>query len=91
MELQATLALVQGGFANRRSPPPVAEDVFGRKPFAHEALKGLENLAVVKKQHRTGKLPLASVAERYGTLEVIRWTPRKVAPSACRLSCGFNC
>ncbi|KAL3445255.1 ribonuclease-III-like-domain-containing protein [Aspergillus insuetus] len=73
VDQQASLALVQ-------SPPnthPVAPDTYGREPFTHPALDGLDNLSSSTKKYLTSKVNLAKVAQEYELQTVLRWTPRK--------------
>ncbi len=76
VQLQASLALAQG-------PPgtfgTVAPDPYGREPFSHPALKGLDNLTSNTKKFMTDKSKLAEVARQYELESVLRWSPRKVS------------
>ncbi|KAL2010474.1 hypothetical protein VTN00DRAFT_6281 [Thermoascus crustaceus] len=74
VQLQASLALVQdaGSFA-KKSP----EDPFGREPFTHQALDGLNNLSSNTKKFLTSKTKLSELAQKYEAQKVIRWSPRK--------------
>lgn len=75
VQLQASLALVQdaGRFA-KKTP----EDPFGRKPFTHQALDGLNNLSSNTKNFLTSKTKLSELAQKYELQKVVRWSPRKV-------------
>ncbi|KAL2220190.1 RNase III domain protein [Thermoascus aurantiacus ATCC 26904] len=74
VQLQASLALVQdaGHFA-KKTP----EDPFGRKPFTHQALDGLNNLSSNTKNFLTSKTKLSELAQKYELQKVVRWSPRK--------------
>ena len=74
VQLQASLALVQG----TNSKSSVAPDEFGRQPFTHEALDGLNNLSPQLKKRLTHRVQLANLADSYEAQKVLRWTPRKV-------------
>ncbi|KAL3458571.1 ribonuclease-III-like-domain-containing protein [Aspergillus heterothallicus] len=71
--LQASLALVQSPI----TAPPVAPDTFGREPFTHSALDGLNNLSLSTQKYLTNKHNLAKLAQDYELHEVLRWSPRK--------------
>ncbi|OJJ06980.1 hypothetical protein ASPVEDRAFT_65518 [Aspergillus versicolor CBS 583.65] len=74
VQLQASLALAQ-------SPPgtfgTVTPDPYGREPFSHPALKGLDNLTSNTKKFMTDKSKLAEIARQYELEGVLRWSPRK--------------
>ncbi|KAL4967723.1 mitochondrial 54S ribosomal protein mL57 [Aspergillus stella-maris] len=74
VQLQASLALAQ-------SPPstsePAVADQFGREPFTHPALEGLDNLNNNTKKYMTDKSKLAELAVQYELVKVIRWCPKK--------------
>lgn len=82
VQLQASLALVQdaGSFA-KKSP----EDPFGRVPFTHQALDGLNNLSSNTKKFLTSKTKLSELAQKYEAQKVIRWSPRKVRSLTLRV------
>lgn len=54
------------------------EDEFGRMPFAHPALDGVNNLTDKMKHNYLDKMKLAMLAKRYGLQRVIRWNPKNV-------------
>lgn len=58
---------------------PGVEDPFGRQPFSHPALEGLENLNNSTKLLVTSKLNLSQLAQKYQLDKVLRWSPRKVS------------
>ncbi|KAL2824040.1 ribonuclease-III-like-domain-containing protein [Aspergillus cavernicola] len=74
VQLQASLALAQSPADTSNTVTP---DRFGREPFAHPALDGLDNLSPNTKKYFTDKLKLAEVARDYELLKVLRWSPRK--------------
>jgi len=61
-------------------------DEFGRKPFLHPALNGLQGLTDEAESLVLGKSRLAPIAERYGLDKVTRWKPRRV----CIKRSGLN-
>lgn len=82
VQLQASLALAQSTGA---AATPVAEDTYGRKPFAHPALDGLKNLSADTKAFLTSKEKLAELAQKYEMQKVLRWAPRHVSDSIGRV------
>ncbi|KAL4787845.1 ribonuclease-III-like-domain-containing protein [Aspergillus varians] len=74
VQLQASLALAQ---SPRSTSGPVASDPYGRQPFRHAALEGLDNLSPNTKKFLTDKSKLAEVAQQYELQNVLRWCPRK--------------
>ncbi|KAL4988766.1 ribonuclease-III-like-domain-containing protein [Aspergillus falconensis] len=74
VQLQASLALAQSAPNTYGQPAP---DRYGRKPFEHPALNGLENLSINTKRLLTDKSKLAEVARQYDLEKVLRWSPRK--------------
>lgn len=52
-------------------------DNFGRRPFLHPALNGLEGLTNEAESAVLDKTRLAQLAERYGLDKVTRWTPKR--------------
>lgn len=77
--LQTSLALIHKYSSN----PSLAPDSYGRVPFQHPALEGLENLTEESKSLTTetknqARKRLAQLAERYGFGNVIRWKPKRV-------------
>ncbi|KAL4902378.1 hypothetical protein BDW74DRAFT_158431 [Aspergillus multicolor] len=74
VQLQASLALAQSPPNTHGQPAP---DRYGRKPFEHPALEGLDNLSDNLKRYLTDKSKLAEVARHYDLEKVLRWSPRK--------------
>jgi len=74
-ELQTSLALVHEVSANAITPTP---DQYGREPFSHPALQGLNGLTENTKAMVTEKRRLSQLAERYGLDGVLRWKPKTV-------------
>jgi large subunit ribosomal protein L15 len=84
--LQASLVLIQEPTAYSKKIP---EDPYGRTPFQHPALQGLDSLSTDAKSSMTDKKRLAALAKQYGLQEVLRWLPRKVRfqyPRLCSCS-----
>jgi len=75
VQLQASLALIQGG---ERSPNPHQSSA-DRIPFTHPSLTGLHNLSSNMKNYLTSKLKLSELARVYEAGEVIRWQPKRPA------------
>ncbi|KAJ6440086.1 FKH1-like protein [Purpureocillium lavendulum] len=53
-----------------------ATDPYGREPFAHEALAGVDNLSGTTPREAVGKERLHALASSVGMLDVVRWKPR---------------
>ncbi|KAI9374485.1 ribonuclease-III-like-domain-containing protein [Aspergillus egyptiacus] len=71
--LQASLALAQSP-ANASKTAP--SDPFGREPFTHPALDGLNNLDPAAKKFLTNKSKISDLAQhQYKLLQVLRWNP----------------
>ncbi|KAL6722238.1 hypothetical protein ACLMJK_001345 [Lecanora helva] len=76
IELQASLTLLHG--ASTSDIPP-AQDEFGREPFQHPSLQGLDGLTAHAKVMMLEKKRVAQLASgRYGLDEVLRWKPKKM-------------
>lgn len=75
LQLQASLALIQGG---ERSPNAYQSSA-DRIPFTHPSLTGLHNLSSNMKNYLTSKLKLSELARVYEAGEVIRWQPKRVS------------
>ena len=75
VDLQTSLAMIHS-----TSPHPrvAAPDPYGRTPFEHSALEGLEVLSSEAKMDLTDRKRLAQIAEGYGLAGVIRWKPKQV-------------
>ncbi|KAJ5794682.1 hypothetical protein N7457_001281 [Penicillium paradoxum] len=73
VQLQASLALAQGA----PSAGAAQADEFGRVPFTHAALDGLNNLSGDTKKILTERSKLAELANKYELQKVLRWSPRK--------------
>lgn len=76
VQLQVSLALVQNAGNYKRKIP---SDPYGRQPFEHPALEGLENLTDNTKNYITSKNKLSDLAQRYNLQTVLRWSPRMVS------------
>lgn len=57
----------------------VQKDPHGREPFQHPATEGIEVLNGGARAHLLHHSRIASVAQRYGLQDVVRWNPRKVS------------
>lgn len=75
VDLQTSLAMVHSASSH---PLVAAPDPYGRTPFQHPALEGLEVLSSEAKLDMTDRRRLAQIAEGYGLADVIRWKPRQV-------------
>lgn len=75
ISLQTSLALINGPQATLVDPNQ--EDEYGRKPFTHPALNGLQGLTSEAKHNVLNRARLAGVAKRYGIDLVTRWKPAK--------------
>ena len=53
-------------------------DEYGRKPYLHPALNGLQGLTDEAESLVLNKSRLAPIAERYGLDKVTRWKPKRV-------------
>jgi len=77
VDLQTSLALLNGP-KHSQSQPTGTPDEYGRVPFEHPALRGLDGLTEKAKAAVLDKRRLAGLAEKYRLRGVIRWKPRKV-------------
>lgn len=67
------------------------EDPYGRTPFKHPALEGLDALTEVALFDVLDRKRLAAFAGRVGLTSVIRWLPKKVgAPYGLDLECFYH-
>jgi large subunit ribosomal protein L15 len=79
VQLQASLALAQTvPAAGAKNVPSAQKDQFGRVPFTHPALDGLNNLSAETKKVLTERSKLAELGQKYNLQKVIRWSPRRV-------------
>ena len=53
-------------------------DKYGREPYLHPALNGLQGLSDEAESRVLDKARLSQLAERYGLDKVTRWTPKRV-------------
>ena len=80
IELQTAQALLESPQAEKWPKNHFGEyipDKFGRKPFQHPALNGLQGLTDEATHMVLDKSRLAPLAERYGLDKVTRWTPMR--------------
>lgn len=75
MELQASLALLNVSSKKQHTNLP---DAFDRRPFEHEALRGVHNVSEGVKSYYVSKQKLANIAAGLGVDRVLRWKPKKV-------------
>ncbi|KAF2198538.1 hypothetical protein GQ43DRAFT_443248 [Delitschia confertaspora ATCC 74209] len=75
VSLQTSLALMSGPQTIKVDPKK--EDQYGRKPFVHPALSGLQGLTHEAKHDVLNKTRLANLGRRYGLDQVMRWKPMK--------------
>jgi large subunit ribosomal protein L15 len=81
VELQTSQALINSPQQTewpRDSKGVPLTDEFGRRPYIHPALNGLQGLTDEAEGLVLSKSRLAPIAERYGLDKVTRWTPRRV-------------
>ncbi len=80
VDLHTTLALVHAA----PSPLPAqATDEYGRVPFRHPALGGLQNVTLQAKARMGDKRRMSQLAQQYGLASVVRWKPKKVRLHTC--------
>ena len=60
-------------------PPQAPADPFGRQPFEHPSLAGLENFAVKQPHDVISREALHKLGMEVGLLKVLRWKPRLVS------------
>jgi large subunit ribosomal protein L15 len=73
VELQTSQALI-----NSPQEELSTVDQFGRKPFQHPALAGLQGLSDEAETKVLDKARLAQIAQQYGLDRVTRWKPKRV-------------
>jgi hypothetical protein len=73
VELQTSQALLN---SPQEAQPTI--DQYGRKPFQHPALNGLQGLSDEAESKVLDKVQLSQIAERYDLDKVIRWKPKRV-------------
>ncbi|KAK8187062.1 ribonuclease-III-like-domain-containing protein [Phyllosticta capitalensis] len=74
VELQASLALLNVSSKKQHTNLP---DAFDRRPFEHEALRGVHNVSEGVKSYYVSKQKLANIAAGLGVDRVLRWKPKK--------------
>jgi large subunit ribosomal protein L15 len=80
VELQTSQALINSPQEHQwpRDPNGVPmNDEYGRKPYLHPALNGLQGLTDEAENLVLSKSRLAPIAERYRLDKVTRWTPKR--------------
>jgi len=84
--LQGTLALIHSPLSTvTQAPTP---DPYGRTPFQHPALEGLQNLPTIPISEIISKERLGRLATSYGIGEVTRWKPKNV--SSCSIDYDYG-
>lgn len=81
VELQTSQALISSPQENqwpRDSNGLPMNDEFGRKPYLHPALNGVQGLTAEAESLVLSKERLAQIAERYNLDKVTRWKPKRV-------------
>ncbi|KAF1830814.1 hypothetical protein BDW02DRAFT_506678 [Decorospora gaudefroyi] len=80
VELQTSQALINSPQENqwpRDANGKPQNDEFGRKPYLHPALNGLQGLSDEAEGLVLNRARLAPIAERYGLDKVTRWVPKR--------------
>lgn len=80
VELQTSQALINSPQENqwpRASDGKPQPDQYGRRPFLHPALNGLQGLSDEAESKVLSKARLAQIAESYGLDKVTRWVPKR--------------
>ncbi|KNG47778.1 rnase iii domain protein [Stemphylium lycopersici] len=80
VELQTSQALISSPQENqwpRDSNGLPMNDEFGRKPYLHPALNGVQGLTAEAESLVLSKERLAQIAERYNLDKVTRWKPKR--------------
>ncbi|CAN9211445.1 unnamed protein product [Alternaria sp. RS040] len=80
VELQTSQALINSPQEHqwpRDSNGVPVNDEYGRKPYLHPALDGLQGLTDEAESLVLSKSRLSSIAERYRLDKVTRWTPKR--------------
>ncbi|KAI9679151.1 MAG: hypothetical protein M1822_007361 [Bathelium mastoideum] len=76
VDLQTSLALLDAPNPKTPGSSSSEPDEYGRTPFQHPYLKGLDNLTDGAKAKALEKSRLAQLAQSYGLAKVIRWKPK---------------
>lgn len=75
LQLQASLSFINASTAFPQPPPP---DIYGRTPFQHTALEGIQRLTEQSRSLIEDIENLKGLAVKYRLHHVIRWKPKKV-------------
>jgi large subunit ribosomal protein L15 len=81
VELQTSQALINSPQENqwpRDTDEKPSPDKYGRRPFLHPALNGLQGLSEEAESKVLDKARLSQLAEQYGLDKVTRWKPKQV-------------
>lgn len=84
VDLQTTLSLLTASTSSRYLKD--TKDPFGRQPFEHPALEGIECLTGGARDYFTHHKQLSVLAQQYGLQDVVRWVPKKVWSHSFRRS-----
>jgi len=75
VDLQSSLAILNSHPAT--GAPVLPPDHFERESFQHPALEPLPRLTEDIRKDLSSRKRISDIAQRYGLLSVLRWTPRK--------------
>jgi large subunit ribosomal protein L15 len=81
IELQTSQALIHSPQQNpwpRNEKNRPLPDEFGRTPYVHPALDGVQGLTDEAESMVLNKQRLSQLAEKYGLDKVTRWVPKRV-------------
>jgi large subunit ribosomal protein L15 len=76
VDLQTTLGLLTASTSSKYLKD--TKDSFGRQPFQHPALEGIECLSGGARDFFTHHKQLSTLAQQYGLQDVVRCVPKKV-------------
>jgi len=75
VDLQTTLAMLTTTTSARYLKD--YKDPYGRQPFEHPALEGIETLNGGARDYFTHHKQLSALAQNYGFQDVVRWVPKR--------------
>jgi large subunit ribosomal protein L15 len=76
VESETSMALVANAVTSGSKAEP---DEFGRVPFQHPQLNGVETLVETTVESKLSKFALYALANKYGIPAVLRWKPKLVS------------
>ena len=85
VDLQTTLAMLTTTTSARYLKD--YKDPYGRQPFEHPALEGIETLNGGARDYFTHHKQLSALAQNYGFQDVVRWVPKRVGASCYDYYC----